>query len=376
MRFALLRQGSSVSDLPRRGRDQAEEMGAAGGSALAVRQRALTAADRTCVRRFWTRALKMTWPVLYVLVLVGACATFEFSAGAFGASLPASPPRCFGAASRDPLHPCHNPGLTHLLVPSPIEAVLTPNALCTPIEPALNVCGFGAPPAPSHPVVALVGNSHANHWRASMAVVDAALGWQGISITMSGCPFSSAAVQDVRPTSAGCASWHQAAIEWFWTHPEVETMFSVDKAEPVVVPHGTREIAVAAAGYIATWAALPPSVRHIVVIRDNPVNYALVIACVERAVAKHRDAGRRCAEQRRFALKPDPAVIAAQELHSPRVQVIDMTHYFCGRRLCFPVIGGVLVYRDSSHLTLVYANTLGPYLLRAVRTLVTPWNPA
>ena len=46
-----------------------------------------------------------------------------------------------------------------------------------------------------------------------------------------------------------------------------------------------------------------------------------------------------------------------------------MTSFFCSQRMCFPVVGGALVYKDISHLTDVYASSLGPFLLRKVRAL-------
>ena len=88
----------------------------------------------------------------------------------------------------------------------------------------------------------------------------------------------------------------------------------------------------------------------------------------------HRDAGTECAVRRGYALQPDPAAQAARRLRSSRVQVIDLTPYFCGRELCYPVIGGALVYRDSNHLTAVFATTLGPILTRYVDRLMRAWR--
>ena len=34
----------------------------------------------------------------------------------------------------------------------------------------------------------------------------------------------------------------------------------------------------------------------------------------------------------------------------------------CGRRRCFPVVGGVLTHKDQSHITAAYGATLAPYL--------------
>jgi hypothetical protein len=43
-----------------------------------------------------------------------------------------------------------------------------------------------------------------------------------------------------------------------------------------------------------------------------------------------------------------------------------MTRWFCGRLLCYPVIGGALVHKDTTHISLTYGLTLGPYLLREI----------
>ena len=48
-----------------------------------------------------------------------------------------------------------------------------------------------------------------------------------------------------------------------------------------------------------------------------------------------------------------------------RLEAIDLTRFFCGRRWCWPVVGGVLVHRDEAHITRTYAETLAPYLARA-----------
>ena len=69
---------------------------------------------------------------------------------------------------------------------------------------------------------------------------------------------------------------------------------------------------------------------------------------------------------RDYALKRDPAEPAALASDPRRVQLIDMTRFMCSSRLCMPVIGGALVHKDQTHLTRVFATTLGPYLLRHI----------
>jgi hypothetical protein len=126
--------------------------------------------------------------------------------------------------------------------------------------------------------------------------------------------------------------------------------------------------------YINAWRTLPASVKHIFVLRDDPHMDAKTAPCVSHAMARHEDAGLACAQPRSAALPPDPAAWAGVHLRSPRVQVINLTPFFCSSRLCYPVVGGVLVYKDVNHLTQAYATSLGPYLLRAINKLMQSWQ--
>ena len=73
---------------------------------------------------------------------------------------------CFGAASRDPEVPCVNPALERTVSPTPARARTLPNSPCRTIVPGSpSVCRFGA--ADGAETFALVGDSHAGHWRAA-----------------------------------------------------------------------------------------------------------------------------------------------------------------------------------------------------------------
>jgi hypothetical protein len=41
------------------------------------------------------------------------------------------------------------------------------------------------------------------------------------------------------------------------------------------------------------------------------------------------------------------------------VRLVDLTRFVCGPRRCFPVIGGMLVYQDTNHVTVAFNRTLG-----------------
>jgi peptidoglycan/LPS O-acetylase OafA/YrhL len=278
-------------------------------------------------------------------------------------------PRCFGAAALDPEHPCNNPALASMVVPTPLEARHRPNSPCHFIQTRpFNVCSFGAPRAGASATIALVGDSHASHWRAALDVVARRQHWYGLSITRSGCPFSRTVKLLRGPLIAPCVRWNHELPGWFARHPQVSTLFVVQEdGQKWLVPRGESEFNAEVAGFTSAWRSLPPSIKHVVVIRDTPKNRPVTGDCVQRAMSQHRPAAVACAVPRRAAIARDAEAVAAVRLHSSRVRVVDLTHFFCDSRRCLPVIGGVLVHKDDHHLTAVYATSLAPYLQRALR---------
>jgi hypothetical protein len=277
--------------------------------------------------------------------------------------------RCFGAASRDPLRRCVNHRLRTAIVPPPEDAIFSQNSPCTPLsfEGVLGPCEFGVPAGSERATIALVGDSHASHWRAALEYVAQRKRWRGVSITRSGCPLMRATTKLPANRQAECLQWNDQVPKWFAKHPEIHTVFVVSHfAGDVVIPTGSDELDTKVAGFQAAWKALPASVKRIVVIRDTPLVGFQANECVRQAKAKKRNAGSVCAVKRSEALRQDPSVVAARRLKSPRVKVIDMSRFLCSAKRCFPVIGGALVYKDDQHMTDVFATTLGPFLGRAI----------
>lgn len=287
----------------------------------------------------------------------------------------AATPRCAGAAARVPGHPCVNPALRTTATPSPEDALLVPDAPCTVAgpEPDLDPCLFGrAPGEPAAATVALLGDSHASHWRAALAVAAARSGWRGVSLTKSSCPFSAASARIAPEARVPCHDHNRAVVAYLSAHPEIRTVVvSAHAGARVLHPAGRGPFATKIAGYHAAWATLPASVRHIVVLRDMPIHPLRTTTCVEDAVAAGLPPGTTCAVSRRGALLPDAEAVAAARGTDPRARVIDLTPFVCDATRCFPVVGGVLVNKDADHLTRAFSASLGPYLLQALAPIVT-----
>jgi hypothetical protein len=310
-------------------------------------------------------------PKRALALAVALAATIATPAATAQTAQPSAAP-CFGAAALDLQHPCASTARTSVY-PSPAAAVTLPNSPCRAVskQTAPPVCSFGVPAADGVPTIAIVGDSHAGHWRAAVDYVAHARQWHGLSITHTSCPLQKALRDLPGERRALCARWKHEVFSWFSDHPEVNTVFvaGLTGGSGVVPSGGHSAFETSVAGYRAAWDALPASVQHIVVIRDTPKGSGDTNACVARAVAHGREPGAACAVPRKRALDPDPAIAAASRMASPRVQSVDLTRFFCTPRVCEPVVGGALVRRDNTHLTGIFSATLGPYLLDAVTRL-------
>ena len=306
-------------------------------------------------------------PVRSAVVLLAAAVT---AAGLAADAGGVRRPRCFGAASRDPEHRCVNPSLRHMVVPSPNDALDAPNAPCDPVptdEPPYR-CTFGSPEENATATIALVGDSHATHWRSALLTVAARRHWHGISIARSSCPFTQA-TPDI-PDRKGCIVWNRDVIEFLTEHPEITMVVAAQHRGKVVAPKGANHRQVQIRGYIKAWGKLPDSVTDIFVIRDTPYDRTHTSDCVEEALRRSDDPGQICAIPRGGALKTDAAALATRRTRDKRVHLIDMTPFFCSPELCYPVVGGALVHKDTTHMSLTFGTTLGPYLLRAIDRLL------
>lgn len=274
------------------------------------------------------------------------------------------PPRCWGPKSIDPDKPCSNPALRSVVVPSVRDAFLQPASDCTPWRPARpDICTFGFPRKQARTRVALIGDSHAVHWRAALEVVARKHRWQGLSIYRSTCAFN---LSDVHRLSGakekGCINHNRDVVRWMQGGNGIKWVV-VSQHDPISAsPDLTRA---RIEGYKDAWATLPANVQKIFVIRNPPQIADWSGDCVERVQRRRGNPGWECKEPRSTADGGDTAILAAQEPDvDPRVQIVDLQRFFCDERFCFPVVGGVLTHKDRGHITRTYSRLLGPYLNR------------
>jgi hypothetical protein len=191
--------------------------------------------------------------------------------------------------------------------------------------------------------------------------VAAASGWRVVTYTKASCPFLDIDVAWPERPYADCTAWNGRLRERLLgpDRPDLLLLSNTDYA-PVVAgrtltgPAGDTAVVAAAR---RTWGALATAGIATVVLRDTPRAGRDIAECV----SAHPRRLTRCAVARAPALAPGRRQErAVRDL--PGVRLVDLTDAICPADPCAPVIGGVLVYRDSHHLTASYALSLAPRL--------------
>ena len=218
----------------------------------------------------------------------------------------------------------------------------------------------------SRTTVVLFGDSHAMQFFPALDVVARRRGWRLVNLTKAGCP--PAAVHVVSPLSRReypqCDAWREYALRRIERSERPAIVVAGGSAHHTVIASGRRLDGAASAralgeGYRPVLRRLRASAGEVAVLTDPPRTSLDVPGCVSGALD---DLGR-CAFERRPAVGRAQSVAAAAQ-RVDGVRTVDATDQFCLPDLCPSVIGDVLVYRNSGHVTASFARTLAPWLGR------------
>ncbi len=218
-------------------------------------------------------------------------------------------------------------------------------------------CVYGDP-AGSRTVV-LFGDSHAAQWFPSLERLALTRHWRLVELTKSSCSAADLLLwhDTLKRPYTECETWRRAAIARIeQLRPGlvvVGSSFNYRPATPETdLPAQWR------AAWDRTFDQLQGSGARVAAIADTPYMSGSVPECLaEPANANH--AGN-CTRSLRSSLR-GPEQRAVFLAYAGRVTVIDPLSWFC-TDACPPVVGNVLVYRDSNHMTTTYATLLAPLL--------------
>lgn len=190
--------------------------------------------------------------------------------------------------------------------------------------------------------IALVGGSHSAHWLPALEAISELESIKIITYTKSGCRFTSSEEE-----LEDCQEWNNKVIDVLMAKKPDLVFTTADVAGQPEVPEG----------FVKQWEKLNKAGIEVFAVRDNPRFGFDVASCVEEKGANSRD----CSVEREKVL---PAESAWSKLENPpeNVHYVDLSDYFCEKNYCKAVIGNVLVYRDSGHITATYSRTMAPIL--------------
>ncbi|MRH90984.1 acyltransferase family protein [Nocardia sp. SYP-A9097] len=225
-------------------------------------------------------------------------------------------------------------------------------------------CAYGDPNA--HRTIAVVGNSHAEHWIPALQAVAEKYRFKVSVYLKMGCPLTVAEEPMYKgQNNPDCKDWSHDVIERLGAErPDFVFTTGTRPAD-----NGGDETP---QDYLDVWQALSDRGLQVLAIRDTPwlrrngIRY--------RAIDCLASGGNRleCGMKRSDALSPvDPALAASDDF--PNVHVLDLNNAVCEPDVCAVVEGNILVYHDEHHLTASYSRSLAPELARRLQPILGWW---
>ena len=202
-------------------------------------------------------------------------------------------------------------------------------------------CTYGVTDNPDY-TVALVGGSHSAHWLPGLKGFAEKEKIKIVTYTKSGCRFSvdENAVED-------CQEWNEKLMDILLSNKPDLIFTTADATELDEVPKG----------FTKAWETLNEANIPVFAVRDNPRFSFDVPSCVEENGSDSTE----CYIERENIV-PTEGPWSKLENPPSNVHYVDLSDSFCGKEYCKPVVGNVLVYRDSHHLSATYARTLAPII--------------
>jgi peptidoglycan/LPS O-acetylase OafA/YrhL len=223
-------------------------------------------------------------------------------------------------------------------------------------------CAFGDI---AHPrlTVALVGDSIAGNWFPALNAIASSQHWKLVTELHGNCSWTSTMLW-YGPTDGPytqCHQWGAAVLRDLITTIRPDVVITSGRAamepadHPSADPQARAEVGEGMASY---WGDLVQHGIPVIAIRETPEMPLDPPTCLARNTSDRVA----CLVPVSQAIVADPPSAYAARALDGKVPVIDMDSLICGPQDCDPVVGNVLVYFDSHHLTNSYAQTMAPFV--------------
>jgi peptidoglycan/LPS O-acetylase OafA/YrhL len=222
-------------------------------------------------------------------------------------------------------------------------------------------CSYGRKDAAT--TIAVVGDSKAAQWVPAFELLVQQHDWHVITYNKSACQFVDADTPLDRDVYTTCREWTRNVLAKL-TGPDrpdvVVTAGQQDVAVTGTTSSGALELSNEAmrTALARTWREVTAAGVQLVVLADTPQTGRDIYPCV----AERPKDPAECAYARDHGVAASGAPTQRAAAQEAGVPFIDLDDWICPRAECAAVIGGVLVYRQGSHITKTYIESLAPRL--------------
>jgi peptidoglycan/LPS O-acetylase OafA/YrhL len=206
-------------------------------------------------------------------------------------------------------------------------------------------------------LMVLMGDSHAWRWIPALDVIAKSHHFRVVVFAKAACPPENYVVTDfsLKRRYTECEQWRPAMLN------------TVDHLRPSVVVISAEIHDGASSGAMSELVARYVSQNaRVALVDDTPVPFRDIPQCLSR----HSDDARSCAVTEAKAMyQPGLRLDRRNGAVGAGALFVEPTDWFCAASVCPAVINGMVVYRDSNHITATYARWLTPKLEEALKPI-------
>jgi peptidoglycan/LPS O-acetylase OafA/YrhL len=214
--------------------------------------------------------------------------------------------------------------------------------------------------------VALVGDSHASQWFPAFQRIAIQHHWRVVPLVKLSCRFFDLPMfsRVLKREYTECAAWRIRVVSRLQTLRPDLVVVALARG-PEMLNDSDNDPRVQGLALASFLRRLPAPAAILV---DTPESYYDVPVCLSGNAADIR----RCQTPRRAAFGWRYRILEQTAARATGAKVVDLSAATCPRDPCPVVVDGMLVYRDSHHLTATFAASLAPTLYAALPVLGAP----
>jgi len=214
--------------------------------------------------------------------------------------------------------------------------------------------------------VALVGDSHASQWFPAFQKIAIQHHWRVVPLVKLSCRFFDLPMfsRVLKREYTECAAWRIRVVSRLQTLRPDLVVVALARG-PEMLTDGDNDPRVQGLALARLLGRLPAPAAILV---DTPESYYDVPVCLSGNAADIR----RCQTPRRAAFGWRYRILEQTAARASGAKLVDLSAAICPRDPCPVVVEGMLVYRDSHHLTSIFAASLAPTLYAALPVHESP----